>query len=461
MGTKIATLRTAFVKYLIMLLGGLGVSVIIPFLLLWLAANLGIINYANRSEELVNAIAPVLASTPDLTTVTESMPAGCNYLLLDKTYNILETTLDDSDLKAALKYATEGVKPVDNGKQLMLITRDNELIILQYYIGSRFINPWLNNYFPSPEIILYALTALNCILVCVFLTTHFSRRLRKQLEPVFCATEEISSQNLDFKIGQSNIKEFEDILISFAKMRDSLKKSLEEQWKAEQSQKEQIAALAHDLKTPLTIIQGNTDLLSETVLDKEQRLYTQYISDSSEQMKLYIKILIDISRAMTGYELQKERICFLDFWKQMLSEIDMLCKNSNLILNITQGKLPDYLTIDKVLIERAIINIVSNATDYAPPDTSLYVEVNVVNDFLSIRFTDCGCGFTDEALKHALDRFYMGDQSRGAKLHFGMGLFIAASIMKQHDGKLSLANSERTHGAQVTLAIPMRSTMEL
>ena len=65
-------------------------------------------------------------------------------------------------------------------------------------------------------------------------------------------------------------------------MKESLKASLEQQWEAEHMQKEQIAALAYDLKTPLTVIQGNTDLISETELDEEQRLYAEYISSSSE-----------------------------------------------------------------------------------------------------------------------------------------------------------------------------------
>jgi len=66
---------------------------------------------------------------------------------------------------------------------------------------------------------------------------------------------------------------------------------------------QQIAALAHDLKTPLTVIQGNIDLINETELDGEQRLYAGYITESSEQIGLYIKALIDISRAAAGYQL--------------------------------------------------------------------------------------------------------------------------------------------------------------
>ena len=86
-------------------------------------------------------------------------------------------------------------------------------------------------------------------------------------------------------------------------MKDNLKISLEKQWNAEQLQREQIAALAHDLKTPLTVIQGNIDLINETELDDEQCLYAGYITESSEQIGIYIKALIDISRTIAGYQL--------------------------------------------------------------------------------------------------------------------------------------------------------------
>ena len=86
-------------------------------------------------------------------------------------------------------------------------------------------------------------------------------------------------------------------------------------------QKEQIAALAHDLKTPLTVIQGNADLISETELDEEQRLYAEYISSSSKQMQLYIRTLIDISRAATGYQLHMEDIDVLSYVEQLRGQM--------------------------------------------------------------------------------------------------------------------------------------------
>lgn len=454
MGTKIATLRTAFIKYLVMLIGGLALSVITPFLIFTIFASLGIVNYANQSEEFVKTIAPVLASTPDLADVTENMPPGCDYLLLDKSYTILETSLKNDDVKSALRYATDGVNTANNGKQFLLITRDKELIVLQYYIGSRFINPWLNKYFPSPEMILYSLIALNCVFVCILLTIRFSRRLQKQLVPIMNATEEISSQNLDFEIGHSNIKEFEDVLLSFSKMRDNLKNSLEQQWAAEQMQKEQIAALAHDLKTPLTVIQGNADLIIETDLDEEQRLYAEYISNSSEQMQLYIRTLIDISRAATGYQLRMENVDLPAYVEQLRGQIDALCQTKKIGLQMEIEHLPALLSADKLLLERAIMNVVNNALDYSPQDSYISISITGNKGGLQISVTDAGPGFSQEDLLHAEEQFYMTDHSRSSNLHFGMGLFITKSIVQHHGGQLDLSNSEKTGGAQVTISIP-------
>jgi len=71
--------------------------------------------------------------------------------------------------------------------------------------------------------------------------------------------------------------------------------------------------------------------------------------------------------------------------------------------------------------------------------------------------TDTGTGFAPEALKHATEQFYMDDDSRNSKSHFGMGLFIAASVVRQHKGKLSLGNARETGGARVILEIPVKT----
>ena len=449
---KTTSLKALFWKFLCMLLIGLTGSVVVPFGLTMVGANAGLITYADYSERSTKNLVPVIAATPDITDV--QLPMGCKYLLLDKSYHVIDTSLQGSDLDRAMEYARFGKLNENLNKQYLLVTRENEYVVLQYYIGTQFINEWLYNHFPSPEILLYALIGINCVAVCVILTAKFAKRMRTQLSPLFEATQQVAEQNLDFEVGHSKIKEFEDVLRSFSSMKDNLRSSLEKQWKAEQLQREQIAALAHDLKTPLTVIQGNIDLISETELDDEQRLYARYITESSEQIGVYIKTLIEISRAADGYRLNLEEVDITDYIEQIEARANSLCLTKEINLRMEKG--PDLGTFkaDKLLLDRAITNVIDNALDYSPPKGTIYVDVQKQDSFLQISITDGGCGFTAEALHHAQEQFFMGNKSRTSNMHFGMGLYITSSIVKQHNGQLVLKNSNQTKGGQVIIKIP-------
>ena len=448
---KTTSLRVAFWKFLIFLIIGLFCAVVIPFVFFWLSVNFGITNYANYSENSVRSIAPVIATAPDFSEV--ELPNGCRFLRIDKSYQFIETTLTDEELKQAMNYATTGTLDSNLNKQYLLVTRDDEFVILQYYIDSEYTNEWLNKNLPSPEIILYIMIGIGCITVCIFLTARFSKHLRSQLRPLFEATSEVSKQNLDFDVGHSKIKEFEDVLISFTDMKSNLKNSLEQQWKAEQLQKEQIAALAHDLKTPLTVIQGNIDLINETNIDEEQKLYAGYISDSSEQMQSYIKILIDISRASMGYKLHISTIEVSDFLNKIVMQINALCLIQNIKTDIQMYNLPKQITVDMLLLERAIMNIVNNAVEHSSEDGTIFISIIGQQNLLEISIIDDGIGFSEEALKYAKEQFYMSDSSRSNKMHFGMGLYIANSIIEQHGGKLHLENISDDGGAKVIMQL--------
>ncbi len=435
-----------------MLLIGLMGSAAVPFSLILVGTSTGFITYADSSERSVKNLAPIIAATPDLTDV--QLPIGCKYLILDKNYQMRETSLEGSDLDRAMEYALSGKTNKNIHKQYLFVTREDEYVVLQYYIGSQFINEWFYHHFPSPEILLSILMGINCIAVCVILTAQFAKYMRTQLFPLFEATEKVAEQNLDFEVGHSKIKEFEEVLHSFSDMKNNLKSSLEKQWRAEQLQREQIAALAHDLKTPLTVIQGNIDLINETELDDEQRLYAGYITESSGQMGVYIRTLIDISRTAAGYQLHLEEIDIADYMEQIEAQANSLCLTKEICLHMETGADLGTFKADKLLLERAIMNVIGNALDYSPPKGTVYVEVQKPDDFLQISIIDEGSGFTPEALHHAQEQFFMGNKSRTSNMHFGMGLYITSSIIKQHNGQLILKNSDKTKGAQVIIKIP-------
>ena len=171
-------------------------------------------------------------------------------------------------------------------------------------------------------------------------------------------------------------------------------------------------------------------------------------------MQLYIKTLIDISRAAAGYQLHIEVLDLSHYLKQMAAQIDSLCKTKGIDFQISTTNLPESISTDKLLMERAIMNVVSNALDYSPIGSTLRIVVTGKMDNIEISVTDEGEGFSREALLHAQEQFYMADRSRGANLHFGMGLYITKSIVEQHNGTVVLENANETGGARVIIRIP-------
>ena len=135
---KPSSLKTAFWRFLFMLLGGLFGAVAVPFLLVTVSTTLGLTTYGDYSEIRANELAPILAATPDLSDV--QIPMGIEYALLDKNYQLIEATLDETELEQAMRYATTGASDQNLQKRYLLITRENEYVVLQYYIGAQYTN---------------------------------------------------------------------------------------------------------------------------------------------------------------------------------------------------------------------------------------------------------------------------------------------------------------------------------
>ena len=105
-------------------------------------------------------------------------------------------------------------------------------------------------------------------------------------------------------------------------------------------------------------------------------------------------------------------------------------------------------------IRICVLSCILYLIGYSPPQGTIYVTVQKTDCFLHMSITDEGGGFTPEALHHAQEQFFMGDKSRSSNMHFGMGLYITSSIIKQHGGQLVLSNSKKTGGAQAIIKIP-------
>lgn len=449
---RTTTLKGLFRRFTVALVFLLAASVTVPFLLLSVATNAGLVNSANHSELQVKEMIPTLTVAPDLTKVY--FPPECGYLVMDHEFHELYSNMNDEEKELAILYAKGELARLGDKRQFTVVIRENEICVLRYYIESRFTAPWLPESFPSPEVITLVWVGFNALLVIVFLTSRFAKAVRLQISPLAEATENISKQNLDFDISHSNIAEIEDVLAAFSDMKESLKASLDHQWRSAQAQKEQIAALAHDIKTPLTVVRGNTELLEETELTVNQKRYAEYISNGCEQIQRYMQMLIDVTKSWEDHPLSMESFSLSSLLNDVGDQTAGLATIHQVVLH--WGNTKDItIYADHSLLSRALVNVISNAIEHSPHGGNVFIEVIRSDNLISFVVTDEGRGFTAQALKHATDQFFMDDSSRSSKSHYGIGLYMTASIVQKHGGKIILENVTENGGARVTIQIPL------
>lgn len=310
------------------------------------------------------------------------------------------------------------------------------------------------------------------------------------MQPLIAAAQMVSKQKLDTSFESSDISEICVILQSMDDMRLSLKNSLESQWEAEQRMREQIASLAHDIKSPLTVLRGNAELLvddaREGKITGEQAEYAVSISEASVKIDTFIERIVELSYASeaSSASLDGKPMCtpsenkvFLDVQPldllPFMAELELQVKHvvavRSLNLNVTRDTTLDTFCSqarpawNSLLVERAVLNLIGNACDYAQSQIALILEYKESENALVISVEDDGPGFSDEALKRSTERFYRGDPARSTapgELHFGLGLTVVLECARVHNGKFEASNRFSKQGilqgARVSLTLPIR-----
>lgn len=450
-----SSLRLIFLQYLLATALALVLAVAIPFTLFDAGTRFGLFTYANTSEIQAENASSAIASAEPFD--SRLIPASCTYVLLSRTHTVLQSNMAKEEIQNAVNYVERTYTPETPDDCFLVVKRSDGLCILHYHIGSSYNVAWMRRYFPSLDKLLFSVIAVNCLVGCFIVITLFVKRLRKHLYPLLEATQKIREQDLDFTVGHSGIKEFNRILLSISDMKSELSKSLEKQWKLEQTKREQTSTLAHDIRTPLTIIRGNAELLSDSSLAEKQREYVLHILNNTKRMEQYLNTLIDFTKAESGYSIRPVRIQAEQFIKNIAEQAQGLAATKRIQIQFRRVNLPPVFTADADLLGRAVINVVSNAVEYTPETGIIQITAEGIRGRLRFQITDSGKGFSPADLKQAAAQFYRGDKSRSSKVHYGMGLFIAKSVAEQHGGTLSLANSPETGGGVVTVEIPVHS----
>lgn len=326
-----------------------------------------------------------------------------------------------------------------------------ETCVVQYDYSMPYGLESLQTHLPEFQTCAILVLLGSWLLTGILLTKHFAGLLRRDAALLTTAAQTIARQRLDTPLeGRARVREFGQTLTAMEQLRVSLAQSLESQWAMEQQRQLELAALTHDLKTPLTVISGNAELLQEDQLEPAQQEMVDAILRSAVRLQEYTAQL----RAMTLPDAAPEakESVTLDALAESWKEIGQ---------SLCAGKQIDFVCdpvpaveaeVYRASLDRAVSNLLDNAARYTPPGGQISLAVSAEQNSIAIAVEDTGPGFSAEVLAKGGEAFFTSNASRPQEGHLGLGLFFARQTARRHGGTLELANTGR--GAKVTLTFP-------
>ena len=286
-----------------------------------------------------------------------------------------------------------------------------------------------------------------CFIFCIVATSilFYKRHMQKPLAILDHAAGQIADNNLDFKIVYDKEDEMGKLCSSFEKMRQALQESNEEMWRQMEERKRLNAAFSHDLRTPLTVLKGQSELLRQYA----PKMTAEKVSDTSEMMHRHIVRLEEYVQTMgelqrlEDIEIVRQSITLEALCKQ-LEETGEAVRNGKGFSHEVIGDRDSYLNIDAAIVMRVYENLLANAVRFTKEKIKVSAESQ--DGYLYLTVSDDGAGFIKKDLENATKPFYKTVRETDNE-HFGMGLNICKVLCEKHGGYIRLSNR---NGAVVT-----------
>ena len=293
------------------------------------------------------------------------------------------------------------------------------------------------------SLIITILLALLGGVVTYFISGHALRPIREFSDKI----EEVQAQNLsDSRIEENNVKELNQLGISYNKMLERLSEAFE-------IQRQFTANAAHELRTPLALMQVQLDLYnsaSHPGNDADTLQTIKMVTEQNDKLNRMVKTLLDMSELQTVG--RDDKIILDAIVEEVLADLEPLAVEKNIKLI---GKCEDATMIGSdILIYRLVYNLVENAIKYNHPLGQVTVTAYQRNKHVYLSVEDTGSGIPKELRERVFEPFFRVDKSRSRELGgVGLGLALVREIVRVHDGSICI-KSGKTGGTifEVTFA---------
>lgn len=295
----------------------------------------------------------------------------------------------------------------------------------------------------------YAILLLSMAGSCAAVLLFYQNKLKRPIEELAFASKKIAKNHLDFHVGYENKDEMGVLCMEFERMREQLARNNQLLWRTIEEEKILRAAIAHDIRSPLSVLKGYQEMLMEYLpsadINMEQAM--EMLSESRhqvERMDAFVETMRKMS-SLENREMAVGEISARQLEEDIRAELVILEKEhgKRCILQVPASK--ESFSGDKEIILEVTENLLSNALRHGKQQVVIMAKVGYSE--LSICVRDDGDGFQEEAEK-IMEAFH-GRNAKDSLKHAGIGMYLSRLYCEKHGGTLVLGNEEQG-GAVVT-----------
>ncbi len=289
--------------------------------------------------------------------------------------------------------------------------------------------------------------ALGAIVIALLLGALLARTISRPVRELTDATQIVAQGDLGHQVPVRTQDELGELAASFNQMSADLADSV-------QLRRQMTADIAHDLRTPLTVLMGYTESLTDGKLQGSPEMY-RIMHKETQHLSRLIDDLRTLSLADAGeLPLTRREIAPQELLARIAEAYQVQAQQQSIALTVRAASDLPLINVDPDRMAQVLGNLVSNAFRYTLAGGEIVLTAVADPTHLRLRVQDNGSGIAPDDLPHIFSRFYRGNESRTHNGESGLGLAIARSIIKTHGGKIK-AESSPGQGATFTITLPL------
>lgn len=315
-----------------------------------------------------------------------------------------------------------------NGEQLWLIMYEQNTRLEEYshisHVWERMIVLFLGVY----------------VIILLAMSFWLSHKVRRPLDFLRHGLSSLAEQQQTKPIEYHGPQEFEEICGTFNQLALRLAQSEQQRQELEQGRQKMLADISHDLKTPITVIQGYSKAIHDGLIPADKvPQYLDIIYQKSIGLTDLINAFYEYSKLEhPDFTLAPTRLDLCEFLREYLALKYTELEVAGFVPDIDIPDTSMWCMLDRTCFVRVLENIISNAVKHNPSGTTLHFSIVQNGSYAVITLADNGVGIPAEIADHIFEPFVVGDESRNTKQGSGLGLAIGKKIVQAHGGSIRL-----------------------